>query len=64
MILGGKRFGFSLDEMGELIGAEEMPVDEVEQIDRGRHFADKRVDEIRARRSVLDPLKAVLRHKF
>ena len=57
MILRGKRFGFSLDEIAEMIGVEEMNMDEIEQIDRSQRFLDKRVKEIQLRRTELDLLE-------
>ncbi len=57
MILRGKRFGFSLDEISEMIGAEEMNMDEVEQIDRSQRFLDKKIEEIKQRRIELDYLE-------
>ena len=57
MILRGKRFGFSLDEIAEMIGVEEMNMDEIEQIDRSQRFLDKRVKTIQLRRTELDLLE-------
>ncbi|MGA9234188.1 MAG: MerR family transcriptional regulator [Desulfobacterales bacterium] len=57
MILRGKRFGFSLDEIAEMIGVEEMNMDEIEQIDRSQRFLDKRVKAIQLRRTELDLLE-------
>ena len=57
MILRGKRFGFSLGEIAEMIGVEEMNMDEIEQIDRSQRFLDKRVKEIQLRRTELDLLE-------
>ncbi|MBW1820121.1 MAG: MerR family transcriptional regulator [Deltaproteobacteria bacterium] len=54
IILRGKRFGFTLDEIAEMIGMEEMNMDEVEQIHRSRRFLDRKVEEIRVRRTELD----------
>jgi DNA-binding transcriptional MerR regulator len=54
MILRGKRFGFSLDEIAEMIGMEEMNMDEIEQIDRSQRFLDEKVEEIKLRRMELD----------
>jgi hypothetical protein len=54
MILRGKRFGFTLDEIAEMIGMEEMNMDEIEQIHRSRRFVDRKVGEIRLRRTELD----------
>lgn len=54
MILRGKRFGFSLDEIGEMIGMENMQMHEIEQIDRSQMFFDKKIEEVRNRRAELD----------
>ncbi len=54
MILRGKRFGFSLDEIGEMIGMENMQMDEIEQINRSQMFFDKKIEEVRNRRAELD----------
>ena len=57
MILRGKRFGFSLDEIAEMIGMEEMNMDEIEQIQRSQRFFDIKIEEIRLRRTELDFLE-------
>jgi DNA-binding transcriptional MerR regulator len=54
MILRGKRFGFSLDEIGEMIGMENMQMNEIEQINRSQMFFDKKIEEVRNRRAELD----------
>lgn len=54
MILRGKRFGFSLDEIGEMIGMENMQMNEIEQINRSQMFFDKKIAEVRNRRAELD----------
>lgn len=54
MILRGKRFGFSLDEIGEMIGMENMQMNEIEQINRSQMFFDKKIEEVRDRRAELD----------
>jgi DNA-binding transcriptional MerR regulator len=54
MILRGKRFGFTLDEIGEMIGMEDMQINEVEQINRSQMFFDKKIEEIKNRRAELD----------
>ncbi len=54
MILRGKRFGFSLDEIGEMIGMENMQMNEIEQINRSQMFFDKKIEEIHDRRAELD----------
>lgn len=57
LILRGKRFGFSLDEIAEMIGMEETEMDEIEQIDRSQRFLDRRIADIRLRKTELDFLE-------
>ena len=54
MILRGKRFGFTLDEIREMIGVEDMQMNEIEQITRSQLFFDKKIEEIVNRRAELD----------
>jgi len=54
MILRGKRFGFTLDEIGEMIGIDNRQINEMEQITRSQKFFDKKIDEIKNRRAELD----------
>lgn len=57
LILRGKRFGFSLDEIAEIIGLADMEVNEMSQIEKSLAYADKRISEIRTRRNELDLLE-------
>jgi DNA-binding transcriptional MerR regulator len=57
LILRGKRFGFSLDEIAEIIGLADMEVNETSQIERSLGYTDKRIEEIRIRRNELDLLE-------
>ena len=57
MILRGKRFGFSLDEIADMIGAEEMNMNEIEQIDRSQVFLSRKIEEVKLRRVELDFLE-------
>ena len=57
LILRGKRFGFSLDEIAEIIGLADVEVNEKCQIEKSLTYADKRIDEIRIRRNELDLLE-------
>jgi DNA-binding transcriptional MerR regulator len=57
MILRGKRFGCSLDEIAEMLGLEEANMDEIQQIGQSRRFVDKKVDELRLRRAEMDFLE-------
>ncbi len=57
LILRGKRFGFSLDEISEILGMGTMEVSEVSQIEKSLVYADKKLEEIRQRRNELDLLE-------
>jgi DNA-binding transcriptional MerR regulator len=54
LILRGKRFGFTLDEIREMIGIEDLQMNEIEQITRSQLFFDKKIEEIKNRRAELD----------
>jgi len=54
LILRGKRFGFTLEEIAEMIGAEDMKINEIEQIKRSQRFMKKKIEEVRLRRTELD----------
>jgi DNA-binding transcriptional MerR regulator len=49
LILKGKRFGYSLEEISEILGMTEVDFDEEEQIVKTLKFGGKRLDEIRER---------------
>jgi len=49
LILRGKRFGYSLDEISGIIGMTDIDFDEIEQITKAIQFGKKRVAEIRDR---------------
>ena len=57
LILRGKRFGFSLDEIAEIIGFWDTEVNEKSQIQKSLSYTDKRIEEIRIRRNELDLLE-------
>ncbi len=57
LILRGKRFGFSLDEIAEIIGLADMEVNETSQIERSLGYTDKRIEEISIRLNELDLLE-------
>lgn len=57
LILRGKRFGFSLDEIAEIIGFWDTEVNEKSQIEKSLSYTDKRIDELRIRRRELDMLE-------
>lgn len=58
LILRGKRFGFSLDEIAEIIGFWDVEVNERSQIEKSLSYTDKRIEELLNRRRELDLLEA------
>ncbi|MBU1171070.1 MAG: MerR family DNA-binding transcriptional regulator [Proteobacteria bacterium] len=61
LILRGKRFGFSLDEIAEIIGFWDVEVNEKSQIQKSLSYTDKRIEEVRLRRNELDLLEEDMR---
>lgn len=57
LILRGKRFGYSLDEISGIIGMTDIDFDEIEQITKAIQFGKKRVAEIRDRINELSLLE-------
>lgn len=57
LILRGKRFGFSLDEIAEMIGISEADMNEVDQIEKSLRYGEKKLGEIRRHREELDLLE-------
>ena len=57
LILRGKRFGFSLDEIAEMIGLAEVDMDEIDQIEHSLIHIDRRCEDIRQRRIDLELLE-------
>ena len=53
----GKRFGYSLDEIAEMIGMTDLNVSEVEQIEKSLDYAKKKLAEIRDRIKDLELLE-------
>jgi DNA-binding transcriptional MerR regulator len=49
LILRGKRFGYSLDEIAEMIGMTDVNMSEREQIEKSLAFGEKKLAEIRER---------------
>ena len=46
LILRGKRFGATLDEIAEMIGMADADVSEIEQIEKSLYYINKKYDEI------------------
>jgi len=57
LILRGKRFGYSLDEIAEMIGMTNLNMSEVEQIEKSLDYAKKKLAEIRDRIKDLELLE-------
>lgn len=57
LILRGKRFGFSLDEIAEMIGMADTDVDELEQIEKSLQFGDAKLRQLRERKRELQLLE-------
>ena len=49
LILRGKRFGYTLEEISEMIGMTDVDVSEIVQIERSLAYGDKKLKEIRER---------------
>lgn len=49
LILRGKRFGYSLDEIAEMIGMTDVDMSEVTQIEKSLAYGEKKLREIRSR---------------
>ena len=57
LILRGKRFGFSLDEIAEMIGMAATGLNEIDQIEKSLKFGDAKLKEIRERKRELEFLE-------
>ena len=53
LILRGKRFGFSLDEIADMIGMAGTDVTEIEQIEKSLKFGEAKLREIKDRKKEL-----------
>lgn len=49
LILRGKRFGYSLEEIAQILGMTDIDIDEVDQIKKALKFGKKRLDELQER---------------
>jgi DNA-binding transcriptional MerR regulator len=49
LILRGKRFGYSLDEIAKMIGLADVDINEIDQIKSALRYGDKKLGEIRQR---------------
>lgn len=61
LILRGKRLGFSLEEIAEMIGHADVNLDEAEQIRRSLEYGRKKLEEIDAHIQELENLRRDIR---
>ena len=57
LILRGKRFGYSLDEIAEMIGMTTGEMGEVQQIEKSLDYGDKKLAELRQRMEEIELLE-------
>lgn len=57
LILRGKRFGYTLEEIAEIIGMTDVDYNEAEQLKKALRFGEKRMAEIRERIVELEQLE-------
>lgn len=57
LILRGKRFGYTLEEIAEIIGFNDVDMDEKDQIRKAIEFGGKKISDIRERVSELKVLE-------
>ena len=57
LVLRGRRFGYSLDEIAEMIGPVGDPLDEVGQIERSLAYGERTLQEIARRQAELAEIK-------
>lgn len=57
LILRGKRFGYTLEEIAEIIGMTDVDYNEAEQLRKALRFGEKRLAEIRERIVELEQLE-------
>lgn len=57
LVLRGKRLGYSLAEIAEMIGPVDEPLDEVGQIERSLAYGERTLEEIAQRQAELEEMK-------
>ena len=58
LILRGKRFGYTLDEIAKMIGLADVDVNEIDQIRTALAYGDRKLREIRQRMTELKAMEA------
>ena len=57
LILRGKRFGYTLDEISKMIGLSDVDVNEIDQIRSALSYGEKKLREIRQRMQELNTME-------
>lgn len=57
LILRGKRFGYTLDEIAKMIGLADVDINEIDQIKNALTYGDKKLTEIRRRMEELEAME-------
>ncbi|KMY65888.1 MerR family transcriptional regulator [Desulfocarbo indianensis] len=57
LVLRGRRFGYTLDEIAEMLGPAHDPLDEAGQIQRSLAYGERTLKEIARRQAELDEIK-------
>ena len=60
LILRGKRFGYSLDEIAEMIGMADVDMDEADQIRKSLEYGGKKLRELAQRKEEISAMEADL----
>lgn len=60
LILRGKRFGASLEQIGEMIGMADRPMNEIKQIDKSLWYIERRIEDVLKQKHELDLFEADL----
>jgi DNA-binding transcriptional MerR regulator len=60
LILRGKRFGASLEQIGEMIGMADRPMNEKKQIDKSLWYIERRIEDVLKQKHELDLFEADL----
>ncbi|HDI60868.1 MAG TPA: MerR family DNA-binding transcriptional regulator [Desulfobacteraceae bacterium] len=60
LILRGKRFGYSLDEIAEMIGMADVDMDEADQIRKSLEYGEKKLRELAQRKEEISAMEADL----
>lgn len=60
LILRGKRFGYSLEEIAEMIGMADVDMDEIDQIGKSLEYGEKKLRDLARRKEEIAAMEADL----